>query len=193
MGRSSDIRTRIAGASAALLLATSLAACGTTTRNAAPAPQQVAAAFAGSPPALAALHAQANEVLPATAAQFRARLSGLRGNPVILNIWGSWCGPCRAEFPIFQQAAVSLGRRVGFLGLDVADNAGDARTFLRSFPVTYPSYADPGAHTAFALHAGAFFPTTQFYDAAGKLAYTHAGPYRTVKQLVADVHSYVGA
>jgi hypothetical protein len=88
---------------------------------------------------------------------------------------------------------VSLGRRVGFVGLDANDNAGDARGFLRMFPVTYPSYEDPGAHTAFAVHAGAFYPTTEFYDATGRLAYVHAGPYLKLSQLVADARNYAGA
>jgi thiol-disulfide isomerase/thioredoxin len=153
----------------------------------------VAAAFAGSPPPLAALHAQADQLLSATTAQVKARLGALRGHPVIVNVWGSWCGPCRTEFPIFQQAAVALGRHVAFLGVDAADNPGNARSFLRRFPVTYPSYEDPGAHTAFALRAGSFYPTTQFYDRAGRLAYTHAGPYLKLSQLESDARVYAGA
>jgi cytochrome c biogenesis protein CcmG/thiol:disulfide interchange protein DsbE len=176
-----------------LILALLLAACGASPRNAAPTAEQVAAAFAGSPPALAALHARADQLLPASTAQVKAALAALRGYPIVVNVWGSWCGPCRTEFPIFQQAAVALGRRVAFVGLDAADNPGDARSFLRQFPVTYPSYADPGAHTAFALQAGSFYPTTQFYDRTGRLAYTHAGPYLKVSQLLADARTYGGA
>ncbi len=176
-----------------ILACAALAACGATPRSAAPTPQQVKTAFAGSPPALAALHAQADQLLPATTGQVKARLAALRGHPAVVNFWGSWCGPCRSEFPIFQQAAVDLGRRVAFVGLDVNDNAGSARGFLRQFPVTYPSYEDPGAHTAFALGAGSYYPTTQFYDSTGKLAYTHAGPYLEVSQLVSDARTYGGA
>ncbi len=79
------------------------------------------------------------------------------------------------------------------VGLDVNDPGGDAKTFLRSFPVTYPSYVDQGAHTAFALKAGAYYPTTEFYDRTGKLAYTHLGPYLTLEQLESDAHTYAGA
>ncbi len=186
-------RLRPARACAAGLILVLVPACGATPRSAAPTPREVAAAFAGSPPALAALHAQADQLLPASTAQVKAALAALRGYPTVVNVWGSWCGPCRTEFPIFQRASVAIGRRVAFVGLDAADNPGDARSFLRQFPVTYPSYEDPGAHTAFALKAGSFYPTTQFYDRSGKLAYTHAGPYLTVNQLLADAHTYGGA
>lgn len=177
-----------------LALAAAVTACGSSPpKSAAPSPAQVAKAFAGSPAPLAALHAEANQLLQATPAQFKTRLAGLAGYPTIVNLWGSWCGPCRGEFPIFQRAAVALGRRVAFVGLDVNDPGGDARSFLESFPVTYPSYVDQGAHTAFSLKAGAYYPTTEFYDRTGKLAYTHVGPYLTVKQLESDAHTYGGA
>jgi thiol-disulfide isomerase/thioredoxin len=184
--------TRSCSICASLALAASLVAggCGATARSAAPSPEQVRAAFAGSPAPLQALHAQASALLTTDPAAFRTRLAGLRGFPVVINKWASWCGPCRQEFPAFQRAAVTFGRQVAFIGLDSFDNAGNARTFLHEFPVTYPSFADPDNKVANALRAGAFFPTTLFFDASGKLSYTHQGGYSNATALETDIRRY---
>ena len=59
----------------------------------------------------------------------------LRGHPVVVNKWGSWCGPCRAEFPYFQRQAIEHGKKVAFLGVDGKDNDANAEEFLKEFPV----------------------------------------------------------
>ena len=171
-------------------LTLAVAACGATPRSAAPGAAQAHAALAGSPAPLAALHAQASTLIATDPAAFSVRLTALRGYPVVINKWASWCAPCRQEFPAFQRVAVAFGRRVAFLGLDSFDNAANARGFLRQFPVTYPSFGDPDDKVANALHAGAFFPTTLFLDGHGKLAYTHQGGYPNATALETDVRRY---
>lgn len=178
---------------ATVIGASTVAGCGPAVVSRAPTATEVRVALAGSPAPLARLHAEANRLVASTPAKFRAVLASVRGYPVIVNQWGSWCEPCRAEFPVLQQAAVSLGRRVAVVGLDVSDDPTRAAAFLRRYPVTYPSYVDRTAKIAFSLKAGAYYPTTQFYDRAGRLVFTHLGPYRTVGQLVTDAAAHVGA
>jgi len=154
-------------------------------------PAAIRAAFAGSPPALARVHAQASQLIGGGTKAVRARLRELRGHPVVLNKWGSWCGPCRFEFPFFQRVAVTEGRGVAFLGLNIADNRAAARDFLRRFPVPFPSYKDPHVRTTTALDlAPAFQPVTAFYDRRGKRTFLHLGPYRSEADLRAAVRRY---
>jgi peroxiredoxin len=73
------------------------------------------------------------------------KLSSYRGKTVVLNFWGSWCPPCRAEAPtlaVLDQQYSTQG--VAFLGDDVSDTPTNALTFTRSDHITYPSISDPG-------------------------------------------------
>jgi cytochrome c biogenesis protein CcmG, thiol:disulfide interchange protein DsbE len=149
------------------------------------------ARLTGAPKPLAELHAQANRLLEGSPDDFRARLAELEGHPVVVNKWASWCGPCRAEFPIFQSQAVKRGKDVAFLGLNSGDNHGAAAEFLREFPVPYPSYEDPKEAIARAVKAPANYPITLFIDARGKTAYVHQGGYRSEADLAADIDRYL--
>jgi thiol-disulfide isomerase/thioredoxin len=163
-----------------------------STSGATPAPISLARAralLAGSPQPLAALHAQANELLPGGLPALRARLAALRGTPVVINKWASWCEPCRAEFPIFQHVSVSQGRRVAFIGVDSGDSRADALAFLRSLPLSYPSYFDHSGQAGVTITDSTFTPVTVFFDSRGK-EYIHQGPYPSVAKLEADVRRY---
>ena len=172
----------------AVLAVTVAAGCGESTpRSRAP---DYATVLAGSPPPLAALHRQAGKLLGGGGDAFDARLGALRGYPVVVNKWASWCGPCRAEFPLLQQTSGKLGKRVAFVGVDSNDADGAARDFLHQLPVPYPSYTDPDEKIAAELKAQVGFPATAFYDRAGRLVYTHLGQYSSRSDLEADIRRY---
>jgi len=146
-------------------------------------------ALTGAPAALAALHAQASQVLDGSLA---ARLRALRGYPVVINKWASWCGPCRAELPVLGRVAVSSGKQVAYLGLNAEDpNRDGAERLVAQFPQSYPSYRDPKGRQARALGMGSVFPTTIFIDRRGRVAYLHQGPYDTEAALRADIARYL--
>jgi len=148
-----------------------------------------ATALAGSPPALAALHKQANELLPGGTDAYEKRIAALKGYPVVTNVWASWCGPCRFEFPTLQKLSARYGKRVAFLGVNSEDSDDAARTFLAEAPVPYPSYTDPDKDLFDSLGALGF-PDTAFYDRSGELVYLKQGAYAEASELEADVRQY---
>jgi cytochrome c biogenesis protein CcmG/thiol:disulfide interchange protein DsbE len=151
---------------------------------------EMRASLGGSPAPLAALHAQASEILPGGLPALRSRLASLHGRPIVINKWASWCQPCRAEFGAFQRASVAEGREVAFLGIDSGDSShADAVSFLRSFPVSYPSYYDANGQAGAAITDSTFTPVTVFYDRAGR-QYIHQGPYASAARLERDVRRY---
>lgn len=144
-------------------------------------------ALAGSPPALAALHTQANRLLPGGPDSFDERIAALEGYPIVVNVWASWCGPCRFEFPTLQKLSAEYGKQVAFVGVDSQDSDEAARTFLAEAPVPYPSYSDPDKKITDALGATLGLPDTAFYDRRGKLVYLKQGPYADEADLRADI------
>jgi thiol-disulfide isomerase/thioredoxin len=152
-----------------------------------------ARAYAGAPPPLRALYDDRNQLLDGGADAFNQRVAELRGYPVVVNKWASWCGPCRAEFPVFQKAAVQAAKTTAFVGVNSTDNVDDANEFLGQFPLTYPSYKDPDLKVAREFNGVGAFPTTAFYDKRGKVAYVHQGPYHSPEELLRDVRRYTGS
>jgi cytochrome c biogenesis protein CcmG, thiol:disulfide interchange protein DsbE len=180
---------RIAPALALLVL---LAGCGSgdSTPKSAARPAADMRALAGAPAPLAALHEQANVLLDGGTDAFDARLRELRGYPIVVNKWASWCGPCRGEFPYFQRQGVEHGKRIAFVGVDAADNDGDARDFLAEEPLTFPSYKDPDQAISAQINGPQATPVTTFYDAKGNLVYTHQGAYLSEEKLAQDIRRY---
>jgi cytochrome c biogenesis protein CcmG/thiol:disulfide interchange protein DsbE len=98
----------------------------------------------------------------------RVSIHELRGHPVVVNFWASWCVPCKSEAPRLVAAAKAHGGRVAFLGVDVQDFEADARHFLTRFRTNYVSVRDGGdsTYSAFGLTG---VPETYYLDARGRI------------------------
>lgn len=146
--------------------------------------------LAGSPPPLAALHKQANELLDGGTDAFEKRIEALHGYPVVANLWASWCGPCRAEFPTLQKLSARYGREVAFLGVNSKDSDGFATELLHEAPLSYPSYKDPDGRIGEEMGTNGGLPDTAFYGRDGELCFVKLGQYASQADLEADVRRY---
>jgi thiol-disulfide isomerase/thioredoxin len=105
---------------------------------------------------------------------FRRMIEELRGTPVVVNFWGSWCPPCRVEAPELAEAARRYAGRVQFIGVDILDNRGAARDFILASDWQYPSVFDPEGEIRDGLgYVGQ--PITLIYDRDGALAFEWNG------------------
>jgi thiol-disulfide isomerase/thioredoxin len=177
----------------AVLSACLMGGCGSSSVSASKAPDY-AGALKGAPAPLAALYEQTGygdhpALISGGVDALQSELPKLQGHPVVVNIWGSWCGPCRQEYPYLQQAAAKFGKRVAFVGVDVLDQAAAARTFLGEDPIPYPSYEDPDGKAKDYFHVVGL-PATAIYDSSGRLANTNQGGYASQSDLFADIRQY---
>ena len=150
---------------------------------------EVSRPLTGAPGKLAALHARVNELTPGGRPALDAQLRALRGHPVVVNLWASWCGPCRHELPFFQRQAVKRGARIAFLGVNSNDNDTEARKLAARYPMPYPSFVDPRLNVAGGYGAHGL-PVTAFYDARGKRVLVHQGGFTSEAQLAAEIDRY---
>jgi cytochrome c biogenesis protein CcmG, thiol:disulfide interchange protein DsbE len=143
-----------------------------------------------APGALGRLYSRPGQLIEGGPDAFRAQIGELRGHPVVVNKWASWCGPCRFEFPFFQGQVLKRGKRVAFLAVDGEDTKDAARRFLRKFPVPYPSFFDRRSKIAAVFRGDRVFPTTAYYDSEGKLVYTKQGGYSSESALEKDIERW---
>jgi cytochrome c biogenesis protein CcmG/thiol:disulfide interchange protein DsbE len=176
---------------AAVTVSLGLAACGGSSGggSTAKAPDYQRA-LAGAPKPLAKLYAQGDRLLSGGTGAFQSQLAALRGYPVVVNVWASWCEPCRTEFPYLQHLSARYGKRVAFLGVDADDSSGAARTFLGELPLPYPSYTDPNRDITRSLGAPTGLPDTAYYDSSGNRVFVKQGQYASEADFAADIRRY---
>lgn len=147
------------------------------------------AALADAPPALADLYADGDVLIDGGLEELNSQLADLEGHPVVVNVWASWCIPCRSEFPDFQRASADRGDEVAFLGVDALDTDPAAETFLEEFPLPYPSVTDPDEQVRqeFGIRG---YPGTLYFDEQGELVHLKQGPYTSADELNADLDRY---
>ena len=120
-------------------------------------------------------------------------LSAYRGSVVVINFWGSWCPPCRAEAPDLTELAESdSAHGARFLGIDIRDDPVGADAFVKAFRIPYPSLNDPSDELALAFRGTvppAAIPTTLVIDRRGRIAARILGSvsYDSLRSLITQV------
>jgi len=108
------------------------------------------------------------QLAPVGAAEFGGILVGQRGMPVVVNVWASWCAPCRTEMPLLDRAARTYAGRITFIGVASKDTPEAAAAFLEDIGVGYPSLFDASGDIRADLGLRGF-PTTYLFDRDGEL------------------------
>jgi cytochrome c biogenesis protein CcmG/thiol:disulfide interchange protein DsbE len=113
------------------------------------------------------------------------------GEPLVINFWASWCGPCEAEMPDLAAAATELAGRVRFVGVTFRDQPAQSREFLARVPVPYDTFIDANGEDLFRAIEARGTPATVLVAPDGRVAFRHAGPI-TADQLAAAIDEHLG-
>lgn len=175
---------RLTGAvvlTAALVFGVSACSTGRTDGGAGQANQQ---GYVGSTPVVTEISPADRVAQPAVAGQSLdgkpLSTADYVGKVLVVNVWGSWCSPCREEAPGLQQASTETAKVAQFLGINTRDyDPAPAQAFIRANAITYPSIYDPDGTTLLAFTKTApakAIPTTLIIDRQGRLAVRILGP-----------------
>lgn len=116
-----------------------------------------------------------------------ASLSDLKGKVVLLNLWASWCGPCKDEAPVLERIWNRYeSKGLVVLGIDIQDLSSDARAFIKEYGLTYPSLRDGSDDSKSALEATGV-PETYLIDRKGRIALHVAGPVSSTAELAGPI------
>ena len=111
--------------------------------------------------------------------------------PVLVNVWGSWCGPCKDEMPIFVDFYSKYREKVGLIGINVEESdLENARDFVKLYGMSWPNFNDADGSTRATLGMGV--PITLFIDAQGAITHRKIGVVTTIEELERDTEKYLG-
>ncbi|MCP3143348.1 TlpA family protein disulfide reductase [Pyxidicoccus xibeiensis] len=105
----------------------------------------------------------------------KVSLEDLKGRPVVINFWASWCGPCMMEHPVLEWGSRQFGSQAVFLGVVFEDTEDNARQFLQRNGASFPQLVDPRSRMA-VDYGVAGVPETYFIDPQGVIRGKHVGP-----------------
>ena len=119
-----------------------------------------------------------------------AQLGALKG-PMILNVWGSWCGPCKEEIPFFRSFYEKAKDKVSLVGIDVEESSiEDGRKFVASSGITWPNLYDPDGRSR--EYFGMGVPVTWFIAADGTVVGKKIGAVKDENELITLTNKYLG-
>jgi len=119
-----------------------------------------------------------------------ASINGIKG-PAIINVWGSWCGPCKEEMPILRSFYEKAQGKLALIGVDVEEaSIEDGRKFVKNNGITWPNLYDADGKSR--AYFGMGVPVTWFIAADGNVAYKHIGVIKSEKELISMTSKYLG-
>jgi thiol-disulfide isomerase/thioredoxin len=116
--------------------------------------------------------------------------SGPSGLPTLVNVYGSWCGPCQDEMPVLAQFAARAEGKVALVGVDTEDEPRLALLFAKDVGQTWAAVQDDDGKLL--RHYASGPPVTLFVDMAGRVAFVHRGPFTSLSDLTAEVERRLG-
>jgi len=119
-----------------------------------------------------------------------ASINEIKG-PAIINVWGSWCGPCKEEMPVLRSFYEKVQGKLALIGVDVEEaSIEDGRKFVENYGITWPNLYDADGKSR--VYFGMGVPVTWFIAVDGSVAYKHIGVIKSEKELISLTLKYLG-
>ena len=135
-------------------------------------------------------NAQEKLTLPCLNGHSQVNIRALKG-PALINVWGSWCEPCKREIPYLKQVYSQTKGKVAFIGINIEDpSTAIATKFAQYYGMLWPHLYDKQSRSRTLFGVGV--PATLFINSQGRVVHLRTGPYQSTRELVSDVTNYLG-